>query len=58
MIVLFMTKLHLQYTYVATMPLLVVFSVAMSILKYREGMVYMDISVFSLIYSSRILGNS
>ena len=27
-----------QYTYVASMPLLVVFSVAMSVLKYKEGM--------------------
>lgn len=27
----------IQYTYVATMPLLVLFSVAMTVLKYKEG---------------------
>lgn len=31
-------KWHLQYTYVATMPLIVLFSVTMAALKYKEGM--------------------
>jgi hypothetical protein len=33
----FMTRKHPKYTYVAVMPLLLLYSVAMSILKFREG---------------------